>query len=343
MLTYLNIEGSPFEIGAALGRFGARAAHEYLKHGEAWATVMQWRGSDAVKLATRLVEERHPACWQELQGLAAGLALPFEDVFLWNCRGDLWAMAPDGCTTVQVPGESYPLFAHNEDGDPGFAGHCAIAEITIPGQSRFASFVYPASLPGHTFAVNGAGLAMTVNNLRALHVVPGLPRMVIARAMLDMPDVPSALKYLREAPRSGGFHFTLAQAGSRVLTSVEFNADLCSVLELQSPALHANHMIHAAMAHQPQIVTGSSGHRQIRGDALLREAAAEQRAPDPLAILFDQGHAGFPIFRKDPADSDHENTMASAIIHVGADAVEWQVHVSQSMEPLYRLRNGARA
>ncbi|RZI40866.1 hypothetical protein EGT07_21450 [Herbaspirillum sp. HC18] len=84
---------------------------------------------------------------------------------------------------------------------------------------------------------------MTVNNLRALQVAPGLPRMMVARAMLDMPDVASALAYLQQAPRSGGFHITLAQAGNRTLTGVEFHAGVCSAMEIERPALHANHMI----------------------------------------------------------------------------------------------------
>src|SRR5262249_18368682 len=147
-----------------------------------------WRNHPAAKAMSALVQQRHPQYWEELSGLAAGLEMPLEDVFLWNCRGDLWAMAPDGCTTVQLPG-AHPVFAHNEDGDPGFTGRCAIAEIAVSDGGRFASFVYPGSLPGHTFAANQYGMAMTVNNLRTLQVEPGLPRMIIARAMLDASSV----------------------------------------------------------------------------------------------------------------------------------------------------------
>src|SRR3546814_9080312 len=55
-----------------------------------------------------------------------------------------------------------PRITHNEDGDPGFAGHCGIGLFSPDNGPRFASFVYPASIPGHTFAVTQAGLAMTV-------------------------------------------------------------------------------------------------------------------------------------------------------------------------------------
>ncbi len=342
MLSYIKIQGNPFAVGLELGRFGAQAMHAFVEQSTSWGSLMQWRGSASVEAMKQLVQERHPHIWQELQGLAQGLNLPLDDVFVWNCRGDLWAMSPDGCTTVQLPGAASPAFAHNEDGDPLFATRCAIAEVDVTGGASFASFVYPGSLPGHTFAVTQAGLAMTVNNLRAAHVKPGLPRMVLARAILEMPDVHSALQYLRAAPRSGGFHFTLAQAGHGTLTSVEFNHAVFSAIELTSASVHANHMVHAGMANQPQTITGSSGYRQLRGDFLVAQSVASGRAPDAMDILFDQDNAQFPIYRDDPKDSDGENTLATAFIRVNADAIEWEVHTSRSAEPLFALRNGVR-
>ena len=117
MLKYLEVEGSPYELGVALGRFGKQAVHELLLPSAAWVSLMAWRGSAQVAAMRQLTQERFPAIWQEIEGLAAGLELPLADVFIWNCRGDLWAMAPDGCTTVLLPGEggAPARLAHNED------------------------------------------------------------------------------------------------------------------------------------------------------------------------------------------------------------------------------------
>jgi len=287
---------------------------------------MQWRGSAAAIAMAAQARERFSRTWAELQGLAQGLGLPFDDVFLWNCRGDLWAMAPDGCTTVQLPGSEQRRMVHNEDGDPGFAGHCGLAACTIEGSPRFVSFVYPGSLPGHTFAVTDAGLAMTVNNLRALHVAAGVPRMVLARAVLDAPTLDAAVSLLREHPRAGGFHLTLGHRDSADLLSVEFSSEACSVRTVTTPALHANHAVHPSLRDLPQLITGSSGHRQVRGDALLAEAHATGAPVDPLAILGDTGHPSFPIHRLDPADTDDENTLATADIVIRASHIDWRVH-----------------
>lgn len=334
-LSRLAFTGTPFDIGLQLGRFGAAAVHGHLLNSSAWETVQQWKGSAAAQHMAGLTRERLPDVWSELEGLAQGLDLTLDDVFLWNARGDLWAMAPDGCTTVLIPGQNAQRIVHNEDGDPGFAGHCAIVQCDIPGKPGFASFVYPGSLPGHTLAVNNSGVAMTVNNVRALYVDPGLPRMVLTRAMLDRPDVASALKLLRESPRSGAFNLNLADTTSQSLVSVEYSSSMYSAVTVTQPMLHANHAIHPATRDYPQIITGSSGYRQLRGNALIG-----QLQHNPVSILADDDGGRFPIFRRAPDDSDNENTLATADLVVYPDHVHWHVYEDPRKPATFQLRNG---
>src|SRR5690625_861613 len=98
----LELAGTPAEIGRKLGRFCASAVHGYLVRSSPWETVQQWKGSAVVTHMAELTRQRVPDVWAELEGLAQGLELPVEDVFLWNARGDLWAMAPDGCTSILI-------------------------------------------------------------------------------------------------------------------------------------------------------------------------------------------------------------------------------------------------
>ncbi|HWL29842.1 MAG TPA: C45 family peptidase [Burkholderiaceae bacterium] len=351
MLSLIELSGSPFDVGRTLGRFGAEAAHAYLVHSSPWANVMAWRDTDAAAALKAMVTQHFPAIWQELEGLAEGLELPSEEVFLWNCRGDLWAMAPDGCTTVQWPTPAGPRITHNEDGDPGFAGYCGLGLFAPDDGPRFASFVYPASIPGHTFAVNEHGLAMTVNNLRSRQVSAGVPRMVLTRALINQPNMTAAENLLRTLPRAGGFHLSLAQAGHTDLLSIEFNAHAASVRIIRTPSLHANHAIHGDMSDFPQIITQSSLHRQRRGDALLQTLSAEQTLHDagnpqpetsdgaPLHILADQANRAYPIFRDAPDDSDAENTLATADIHIGAQETSWEVYERPGQSARFELLN----
>ena len=344
-LGYIEIAGEPYEMGVQLGRFGARAVNEYLTTTKAWATIISHRSDPRVKRMASRVEEGFPRYHAELVGLADGLQLPFEDVFAWNCRGDIWALAPDGCTTVQVPrgqeagegaGGSH-IIAHNEDGDPGFRGHCALLRAMPTDGSAFTAFVYPGSLPGHTFAATDDGLLQTVNNIRALDVGDGLPRMVLTRAVLDCKNLDDAITMLRTSERAGAFHLTLAKVGDPRLLSVEFTAETCSVIEIETPSIHANHLIHDDTESIRQVITDSSASRQHRGGKLVN---GNRTGNYPLSILRDEDEADLPIYRKDPNDPDHENTLATAVFLVEDNRIDWYVYDRADAPSRFHVREG---
>lgn len=330
-LSWLQARGSHHDIGLALGRWGARACHTHLLRSASWARVQRWRGSAQALALRQHVQRAFPWVLQELRGLATGLELPLEQVLLWNCRGDLWAMAPDGCTTVLAP----TRLTHNEDGDPGFHGHCGLVQARPDAEPAFTSFVYPGSIPGHTFAVNDAGLAITVNNIRAHRAGAGVPRMVLARATLALRAPQEVVTLLRGHARAGAFHLGLGRAGAGHTVSVEYTHAAVSEQTVHAGArAHANHAVHAAQRGLPQTITASSGARQRRADALLR------RGIPALAILADQTEAE-PIYRDAPQDTDRENTLATADVDLSGDTPRWRVysrpgHVQYELEGIRR-------
>src|SRR5690554_5965552 len=260
LIGWINAEGSPRELGHAIGRAGRDAVHAHLLSSSIWAEITAERHAPRVAVMEAAVRASFPRIAAELDGLAEGLGLPFSQVLAWNCRGDLLATVPDGCTTVPLPG-SRPLIAHNEDGLPFFGGHCFMLDARPEGEAGFLSFCYPGSLPGHTLAVTRRGLVQTVNNLRLTDLEPEMPRMVLVRAILAADSLDAAVDLLRAAAPSGGFHLTLAQAGDPRLLSVEFGGGAVSVREITALAVHANHALHLPGALTRQIVTDSSRDR----------------------------------------------------------------------------------
>jgi len=335
-LSRIEVSGTPYDVGAQLGRFGAAVVNEYLTKTQAWAGIIAHCDDPRVMRMTEQVQVLFPRYWAEIQGLAVGLDLPIEHVFAWNCRGDIRALAPDGCTTVQVPGVQRTI-AHNEDGDPGFRGHCALARVTSAGGTPFAAFVYPGSIPGHTFAATDVGLVQTVNNIRAKDTGDGIPRMVLTRAVLDCQSLDQAVTLLQTADRAGAFHVTLASTSDPRLLSVEFAAEACSVQEIMVPSTHANHLIHSETAHIHQTVTHSSDSRQCRGDTLVHGLTDGH---DPLEILRDKDGPGLPIQRDDPEDPDHENTLATAVFHIEGAHIDWTVYDKPDTHARFYVRDG---
>ncbi|KJV26114.1 acyl-CoA--6-aminopenicillanic acid acyl-transferase [Pantoea sp. SM3] len=332
----LAIRGSAFEIGQQLGEFGREAWHQKLKLTALWQTVTGMKDADQTLTLRALVETRYPLIWQELEGLAAGLQAPIEEVFAWNCRGDLVRSTSDGCTTVAGQrADGVLIIAHNEDGFPQLRNDCAIVSIRPDSGMGFTSFAYPGSICGHTIAVNDRGVVNTVNNIRALHRPEGVPRQILARAALNAATLDEAISILTTSPRAGAFHHTLGQMGDSRLFSVEATGSGCSVMPLTTVFAHANHLIHPQLDDVEQVITDSSGSRQQRLIAWL-ETQTQLDGDAAIAILSDQHDAELPIYRLSPNDPDEENTLATAVFTLHAKQVDWQIFTLNRDEPEFK-------
>ncbi|MCL9976782.1 C45 family peptidase [Klebsiella quasipneumoniae subsp. similipneumoniae] len=321
----IAIRGSAFAVGQQLGAFGREAWQTKIRQTALWQTVAALKTTEQTQRMRAAVQAQFPLIWQELEGMAEGLQAPVDEVFAWNCRGDLVRSTSDGCTTLAGrSAEGELIIAHNEDGFPQLREDCAIVSITPDVGLAFTSFAYPGSLCGHTFAVNEKGIVNTVNNIRAVHRPDGMPRQILARASLNATTLEEAVTLLSAKPRAGAFHHILGQMGDSRLFSVEATGSGSSVLALSATSGHANHLIHPQLAAIEQIVTCSSGSRQRRLDAWL----ATNPPLDGVtakAMLSDQQDPLLPIYRLSPDDPDEENTLATAIFTLSATRVVWQV------------------
>jgi hypothetical protein len=325
-LNLFQASGEPYEIGYRLGEIARPVFAEYMEQSSAWRAVRHWRGEPFVQMLRDAACSHFPELLAELDGMAAGLRWSAEDVFLWNCRGELIHHAPDGCTTLAAVEGNCRFIAHNEDGDPFLRERCALVDVQPAGKPGFVSFYYPGSLPGHTFAASRAGLAQAINNLRIREPAAGVPRMILARAVLDARSLDQAVRMLRTVPSASGFHHTLGCAGDARLFSVEASSQRCSVQRVSRLAGHANHMIHPGCEAEAHIVTDSSRDRQLRVDALLPALTCPLQSATLLDVLQDRAPSGLPIYRDDPLDPDGENTLATALFDIGAAGVSMQVH-----------------
>lgn len=325
-MNFLTITGSPQEIGTQLGRAGQQAWHQVLVHTPLWQRVMEQQNSPELEELARCVELTFPDIWQELQGLAVGLNAPFKQVFAWNCRGDLFSSTSDGCTSLAGWTETGELIlAHNEDGLPELYDSSFLVNVIPTHGVEFVSFAYPGSLCGHTFSVNRFGIVNIVNNIRAHERPRGLPRQILARAALNAVSLDNAIAVLRESPRSGAFHHTLAQAGDPRIISLEATGTDCSVEEVERVLGHANHLIHPALSKIAQKITDSSAARQSRIDQQLSEQDFLSKKL-MLTFLSDQYDKTLPIYRQSPQDPDQENTLATAIFILSAVQVHCEVY-----------------
>lgn len=328
---YVRIAGNRRQVGLALGKLARPLMSVYLAQSSTWEALRRWRDHPYVDELAQHAQASLPAIWEELEGMAEGLRMPVKDVLLWNCRGDLLHSTADGCTTVALKSaDGARWIGHNEDGDPYLYGRCHLVDVALDDAPGYVSFYYPGSLPGHTFGANRAGLVQTINNLRTRQRHPGVPRMFLARAVLDCTTLDAAIALLRDLPHSGGFHHTLGSATDPRLISAEVTPGAVSLLDIGTRYGHANHMIHAKTRAQAQIVTESSRDRQNRIEGIVDGWSPATGSADLLAALHDTLGA-LPILRTDAADPDGENTLATAVFEIRDDDVSLRVYDRRTM------------
>lgn len=328
---YVRIAGNRRQVGLALGKLARPLMSVYLAQSSTWEALRRWRDHPYVDELAQHAQASLPAIWEELEGMAEGLRMPVKDVLLWNCRGDLLHSTADGCTTVALKSaDGARWIGHNEDGDPYLYGRCHLVDVALDDAPGYVSFYYPGSLPGHTFGANRVGLVQTINNLRTRQRHPGVPRMFLARAVLDCTTLDEAIALLRDLPHSGGFHHTLGSASDPRLISAEVTPGAVSLLDIGTRYGHANHMIHAKTRAQAQIVTESSRDRQNRIEGIVDGWSPATGSADLLAALHDTLGA-LPILRTDAADPDGENTLATAVFEIRDDDVSLRVYDRRTM------------
>lgn len=352
----VRLRGDPYSVGQRLGAKAAPVIRDVVFDTAIIGGLTRWLGSDRLAQLEAAARRHFPQIVREIEGIADGAGITFEEAFLWNCRGDLNdpAQAPeDSCTTVLLPGVLLPgprlpgennqaaVIAHNEDGAPEFADLGFLARVEPDHGMAFTAFCYPGMLPGHAFGVNDAGLVQTINNIRPHDLTVGIPRHVITRAVLACDNLDDALDLLRRTDRAAGFHHNLGEAARGRLLSVEAPASGCGVVEITAPSAHANHLIRQEFSDLAQTVTPSSAARQSRADDMLMDGvgvgvdAGVSATFDPLTILFDRGREDLPILCRGETGSSDSYTLATALFRLGSHRIDWSVYHGPDRHPVF--------
>ena len=329
----LRASGDAYAIGRALGEASAGALRDVVPVLGRFRNLMrEWRGTERVRALEAAARAVWPKYVREIEGIADGAGIAFETMFLWNCRGDLPGsgsrrtprLEGAGCTTVMIPpqGRRSGIIAHNEDDEAELHGHCQVVDVRPDDAPGFVSFYSPGLLPGHTFAVNRAGLVQAINDVRPEDHAIGVPRHLVCRAVLDCERLDDAVACIRDTVRASGFHHNLARAGDHRLLSVEAPASGCAVVEVTAPRVHANHLLHERFAHVPQVIDPSSRSRQTRAEVLIAGGAVD--GGDPLCVLGDVG-ADLPIHRREKDAGDSGFTLATVVFRIAETGVDYEV------------------
>jgi len=337
----ITASGTSREIGQALGEEARQSVHEQVLPSPEYADLGRWHGSDRLAAIMAASRDACPAYMEEISGIADGVGASLEDIFLWNCRGDL--PPPDsgecsdteGCTSIMTSGDANGagIIAHNEDGGANLAGCGFMARIEPETGPGIDTFCYPGMLPGNSFAMNDAGLVQAINHIAPHDLTIGIARTIVCRAILSCRTLDEALAWLRRTDRASGFHHNLGSSAEGRMVAVEAPASGCverPVTAQSGPSVHANHLIFAEFADLAQTRSPSSLSRQARAGVLLPD-----HVDDPLAILFDRTEEALPVLCRGEEANGQAYTLATALFALQPDGVSLDIFHGPSRTPVY--------
>jgi isopenicillin-N N-acyltransferase-like protein len=196
---------------------------------------------------------------EELEGIAEGARLPFQEVFLEICE-ELWEQAAwrsgslrpaKDCTDLVARGrataDGATLVAHTNDLGPEVEPDLVILKVQAGEEPEFLG-VSVGGL-GYSAGFNAAGISMTGNQLSCNDIRPGVPRLLMVRAILAARRLEEALDSCLLPQRASNYNNVIADPYGEVY-SMEGSATDCEPIYIKGDILaHANHFVSRSMRH----------------------------------------------------------------------------------------------
>ncbi|MGW0843943.1 C45 family autoproteolytic acyltransferase/hydrolase [Streptomyces sp. NPDC002787] len=335
-LRWLVVSGPRREAFRALGesaRADVRAVREAMPEREALRRrVGTQEGGARLARVLRTTRERHPQEVEELEALAEGAGVPFDDLLLANLRGDLGTGDGTGCSDLIWRGD-HSIVAHNEDGAPVLDGRLMLLTLALDGLVPVTVQWYPGFLPANAFTATGHGLVWGINHIQvARPVADGAGRHFVARAMQQAPTLDAALAHLRTRPGAGGFSYAFGECATGRVAIAEAAGGRTAVVEAtpsDPPHWHTNHLRHLPTALDTPADTGTSAPDSLGryGESVARGRALEALRPvgrEPSPAWFLDALTGAPLphgVHRTAADGDPLMTLCTVVADLTADQV----------------------
>ena len=286
------------EVGNQIGAQCKSQIHNMLAYlrenvpaGFTWEQMLQH--SQTYLAPSRVV---YPQYVEELEGIAEGSGVPFEDIFVSMCE-ELWeSPVLHGCTDMAARGQATldgtTLIAHTNDLSAESESRLVILKIQAGDEPEILA-LSPGGI-AISAGYNAAKISLTGNQLDSNDVRPGVPRLLVVRAILGSRTLSEAMTHCLLPQRASSYNNVVADASGEVY-SMEGSATDCEAIYIKDDVMaHANHYISPAMRRfeLDRSANANSIIRHNRAEYLLRENYGKL-TPDLFRKLL-ADHAGYP-------------------------------------------------
>lgn len=344
-----RVSGEPWDRGNQLGGASAQqvtASLELYERVFAKYSALTWKDAKEKALPyIDLIAKFNNDLLEEMDGLANGSGLEFEDILTINVRSEVMFSGlaqksqaasefrprfPVECSVVAltplVTSDDRTLLAQNWDWLHPAKSTVVVAIVERDDGPNYLSIAEAGLLAKMGF--NEAGLGVVTNALvtSADGGVKGLPYHMLLREALNGQTVEEALERIRGLPRAGSSHI-LAGSADGLLASLELGPggiDTAWMLEPQKGvALHTNHFLHP----------------RFDGEDILDKYHLDSRLRLQSLWLDHEGKSGFDIQSIKEALRSHRGKPRSVCHHLPSSGSDPLVDVETIVSVIMDLKN----
>jgi isopenicillin-N N-acyltransferase-like protein len=324
--THRNMGRQMGEAMAAQVRHSIENAHALIKDTEN-TLELDWDG--AVIQSRKYIpfaQERYPRYVEEMEGIAEGAGVPFDDLAALTAMEGVTmdALHLTKCTSLAVnddrTADGHVLVAHNEDWLPEDEPDLFIIHATPDDEPAFVAMTYGGLLPNIGF--NACGLAQCCDTVYPNDIRIGVPRIILSRAVLAARTLDEAIRYMLIPQRAAGYNHLLAHESGE-LYNVEVSARHFAIQYGEKGYLaHTNHYLSPTMQvveNEPDELVATRV-RYFRALRLLRktnkhtvkslQAIQRDHVNHPDSICNHAENVGSPL--------DREKTICSLVMDLTA-------------------------
>jgi isopenicillin-N N-acyltransferase like protein len=335
----IEVSGTHREMGNQIGE----ACRNQVQHSVENARVLIAQSYDQLELTwdgaliqarkyLPFAEERYPQYVDEMRGVAEGANVGFDEIVTLNTMEAVTtdALHLTRCTSMAVNEErtadGHVLAAHNEDWVPEDEDDVYVISARPQEEPPFLAMTYGGLLPN--VGLNANGIAQLIDSVYPSDSRIGIPRLVVARAILSSRRISGAIGRALIPHRAAGYNHLLVH-DSGEMYSIEVSARRFEILHgTDGYMVHTNHYLAQNMKEiesDPEELI-SSRVRYFRALRLLRQN--QSHSIKSLQVI-QKDHVNIPnsicnhnIEGTDPLD--REKTICAMVI----DVTTREMHIS---------------
>jgi len=232
----VKVEGNNYEVGFSVGKQTKEKIRYFLTINRSKVERILAEKS-LVSSIEKECEKFSPELLEELEGIANGSELPFEELLAFNIADSIGNMLVIDCSSIIEKNADKVYFGHNEDWTVG-ANSLFLLDMKV-NDTRIFAFAYYGLLAGISFSTNSNGLFFTMNSLLCTDIRPAVPRSFVNRKVIQSKSIEEAIETIKNAKRSRGQNYNIFTRDE--IVNVESSATNLFVRKNLRVLYHTNH------------------------------------------------------------------------------------------------------